>query len=78
MSKLYATDTILYGGREYQRGDELPKLEDSVVADLKDRELASTTEPKDESQDSAEQDAADEQVPADESQDSGTSRRKRA
>ncbi len=45
-SKLYATDVILFGGREYRRGDELPgTLEEAVTSDLKDRELASTTDP---------------------------------
>ncbi len=45
-SKLYATDVILFGGREYRRGDELPDtLEEAVTSDLKDRDLASTTDP---------------------------------
>ena len=42
---LYATAPVILEGRVYERGAELPKLEDSVVADLKDRELASTTDP---------------------------------
>jgi len=43
---LYATAPVILENRVYERGEELPKsLEDSVVADLKDRELASTTDP---------------------------------
>jgi len=43
---LYATAPVILENRIYERGEELPKsLEDSVVADLKDRELASTTDP---------------------------------
>lgn len=43
---LYVTAPVILEGRVYERGEELPKsLEDSVVADLKDRELASTTDP---------------------------------
>ena len=42
---LYATAPVILEGRVYERGEELPKLEDSVLADLKDRELASTTDP---------------------------------
>lgn len=46
--KVYATDTIILNGLEYHRGDELPVGEEkSIVDDLKDRELASTTKPKD-------------------------------
>jgi len=43
---LYATAPVILENRVYECGEELPKtLEDSVVADLKDRELASTTDP---------------------------------
>jgi len=43
---LYATAPVILENRVYECGEELPKsLEDSVVADLKDRELASTTSP---------------------------------
>lgn len=41
---LYVLDSLLYNGREYSRGEEID-VPDELAADLKERELVSTSRP---------------------------------